>query len=88
MARPTGKRSEAFDERLLSHHPAGKVCLEVCQANGWEPASGDVVRLVRLWDAVRNGQHCEAALSANRLEFARWLIRAGRLNEGLNGLAA
>jgi hypothetical protein len=84
MARSTGKRRQAVDERLLTHHPAGKQCLEVCQANGWQPASGDVLRLVELWDAVRQGRHSEAALSPQRVEFARWLIRTGRLSEGLS----
>ena len=33
-----------LDERLLTHHPAGKACLETCLANGWQPSSADVYR--------------------------------------------
>lgn len=72
----------SLDERLLTHHPAGKACLEVCTANGWIPESGDLVRLVRLWDEVRQGRRSEVALSRARLGFARWLVSQGRLNEG------
>jgi hypothetical protein len=84
MARPTGRRSNALDERLLTHHPAGKTCLEVCHANGWNPANGDVLRLVKLWDEVHEGYRSEDTLDHTRIEFARWLIRTGRLNEGAN----
>ena len=73
----------AFDPRLLAHHPAGQACLAACQANGWEPQSGDVVRLVRLWDEVHQGRRSEASLSPNRLAFARWLVEHGRIGEGL-----
>lgn len=71
-----------LDERLLTHHPAGKACLETCLANGWQPSSADVLRLVRLWDEVRNGQHSEVAISPTRLAYARWLYRHGKINEG------
>jgi hypothetical protein len=74
----------SLDERLLTHHPAGRACLEICTANGWRPESGDLVRLVRLWDEVRQGRRSEAALSRARLGFARWLVSQGRLNEGSN----
>jgi hypothetical protein len=79
MAQSTRK---AFDERLLTHHPAGQACVDVCLSNGWQPASGDVIRLVRLWDQVRQGQRSEVALSSARLEYARWLYRHGKINEG------
>jgi hypothetical protein len=88
MGRSTGKQDQAVDERLLTHHPAGKQCLEVCQANGWQPASGDVVRLVQLWHAVRQGRHSEDALSPNRIGFAKWLVRNGRLSEDASDWAA
>jgi hypothetical protein len=73
-----------FDERLLQHHPAGKLCLDVCTANGWAPESGDVVRLVRLWSDVKEGRRSEVDLSPVRLEFARWLRSTGRIGEGLD----
>src|SRR4051812_6312364 len=47
MAQTTRK---AFDERLLTHHPAGQACVEVCLSHGWQPNSADVIRLVKLWD--------------------------------------
>lgn len=72
-----------FDERLLQHHPAGQECLEVCTANGWAPESSDVIRLVRLWSEVRDGQRSEIDLSPARLEFARWLKEHGRIGEDL-----
>lgn len=70
-----------FDARLLSHHPAGKQCLDACIANGWAPGPGDVVRLVRLWSEVHDGRRSEAGLSQPRLRFARWLHQTGRINE-------
>jgi hypothetical protein len=76
----TAKR--ALDERLLTHHPAGQECLDVCHANGWHPTSGDVLRLVQLWDQVQQGHRSETTLSPTRLEFARWLYRQGKINEG------
>ena len=79
MARTT---RQVFDDRLASHHPAGKACLDVCLANGWQPSNGDVLRLVKFWDQVRQGRHSEAELSPSRLEYARWLYRHGRINEG------
>jgi hypothetical protein len=85
MSRVTRK---ALDERLLSHHPAGQSCLDVCLANGWEPTSADVIRMVRLWDQVRQGQRSEEALSPTRLDFARWLYRQGKINEGEAGAEA
>ena len=75
--------SQSFDSRLLSHHPAGKQCLDVCTANGWQPNNADVLRLVRLWDEVRRGQRSEVAISPARLQFARWLVTTGRLGEDL-----
>ena len=72
----------AIDERLLTHHPAGQTCVDVCRANGWEPTNADVLRLVSLWDQVRQGQHSEAELSPAHLEYARWLYRQGKINEG------
>jgi hypothetical protein len=76
------KRTRAkFDDRLLKHHPAGKACFDVCLANGWFPTSGDVVRLVRLWDEVHSGTRSEVALSVAHLEFARWLRQTGRIGE-------
>ncbi|MBI3973758.1 MAG: hypothetical protein HY332_20980 [Chloroflexi bacterium] len=82
------RKRKPFDERLLTHHPAGRACLDACLANGWQPANGDVLRLVRLWDEVRQGKRSEDALAPARLQFARWLIQTGRLNEGFNGRAA
>src|SRR5947209_5649045 len=79
MAQSAGRQ---FDERLLTHHPAGRACLDVCLANDWEPGSADVLRLVKLWDAVRRGERSEVALSPRRVEFARWLIEHGRLGAG------
>ena len=73
---------QRFDERLLLHHPAGQACLEVCTANGWAPTSSDMLRLVRLWSEVREGRRSEVDLSPVRLEFARWLVRTGRIREG------
>jgi hypothetical protein len=70
-----------LDSRLMSHHPAGKQCLDVCTANGWMPATGDIVRLVKLWSEVREGRRSEAALSESHLRFARWLRETGRINE-------
>lgn len=81
MPKSTSAKSAKIDERLLSHHPAGKACLDVCLANGWLPGSGDVVRLVRLWDEVHAGMRSEEALSVAHLEFARWLLETGRINE-------
>ena len=78
----TRRAERPFDPRLLSHHPAGKACLDACLANGWQPRSGDVIRLVQLWDEVRQGQRCEVPLSPNRLAFARWLLQHGRIGEG------
>ena len=75
--------SRSFDSRLLSHHPAGKECLEVCIANGWQPNNGDLLRLVRLWDEVRRGQRSEVAIAPARLQFARWLVANGRIGEDL-----
>jgi hypothetical protein len=72
-----------LDERLLTHHPAGRTCYEVCQANGWTPGNGDLLRLVKLWDEVRQGRRTEVALSPARLGFARWLVQTGRLTEDL-----
>ncbi len=73
---------KVFDERLLTHHPAGQACLDVCMSNGWQPNNADVIRLVRLWDQVRQGRRSEVALSPARLEYARWLYRQGKINEG------
>ena len=73
---------KALDERLLTHHPAGQSCLDVCHANGWHPTSADVLRLVSLWDQVRSGRRSEVAIAPERLEFARWLYRQGKINEG------
>ncbi|KKQ66922.1 MAG: hypothetical protein US86_C0002G0039 [Candidatus Daviesbacteria bacterium GW2011_GWA2_38_24] len=70
-----------FDERLLSHHPAGKACFDTCLANSWQPRSGDVLRLVRLWDEVQQGKRSEWVYSP-RMEFVRWLFENGRINEG------
>ena len=74
---------KAFDERLLTHHPAGQACLDACLANGWLPGNGDVLRLVRLWDEVHEGKRTETELSPERLSFARWLVQHGRLSEDL-----
>jgi hypothetical protein len=82
MAQTTRK---AFDERLLTHHPAGQACVEVCLSHGWQPNSADVIRLVKLWDQVRQGQRSEVALSQTRLEYARWLYVNGKINEGHAG---
>ena len=79
MAQSTRK---VLDQRLLSHHPAGQACLDVCQANGWQPTNADVIRLVRLWDQVRQGGRSEVALSPPHLAYARWLYQHGRINEG------
>ena len=78
MARSTRK---ALDQRLLTHHPAGQACLDICLANGWQPTNADILRLVNLWDQVREGLRSEVALSPARLEFARWLYRQGRIGE-------
>ncbi len=75
------RANHAFDPRLLSHHPAGKACLAACLANGWQPKNGDVLRLIRLWDEVRQGRRSEVPLSPTRLAFARWLVEHGRLGE-------
>ena len=79
MARTTRK---GLDERLLTHHPAGKDCVDICQANGWHPTSADVLRLVQLWDQVKQGHRSEVALSPARMEFARWLYQQGKINDG------
>lgn len=81
MAQRTGRSGKPLDPRLFTHHPAGKACLEVCTANGWLPTSGDLVRLIRLWDEVKEGRRSETALSLAHLEFARWLIEHGRIGE-------
>jgi|GEM_PF-6547569 len=81
-------RKAALDERLLTHHPAGKACLEVCAANGWLPSNADMLRLVKLWSAVREGDHSEIVLSRAHLNFVRWLRDHGRINEGTDGLNA
>ena len=87
MAQTTA-RTAALDERLLTHHPAGKTCLEVCAANGWLPSSADMVRLVKLWSDVREGDRSEVALSRAHLNFARWLHENGHINEGAEVLNA
>ncbi len=76
MARRANHR---LDLRLLSHHPAGEACLSACLANGWQPQNADVIRLIRLWDEVRQGRRSEVPLSPARLAFARWLIEHGHL---------
>ncbi len=76
------RATAAIDERLLTHHPAGQACLEICTANGWEPDSADLVRLVKLWSEVREGQRSDLVLSRNHLNFVRWLREHGRINEG------
>lgn len=86
MARSSSRSNNALDRRLLTHHPAGQQCLDVCNANGWQPGNGDVLRLVKLWDEVRQGRRSEVALDAAHLGFARWLIANGRLSEGDGGL--
>ncbi len=73
---------KALDERLLTHHPAGKACVDVCHANGWHPTNADVLRLVQLWDQVHQGLRSESTLSPARLDFVRWLYRQGKINEG------
>jgi hypothetical protein len=78
----TGRPEDSLDHRLLRDHPAGRACLDACRANGWQPADGDVVRLVRLWDEVRGGRRTEVPLSRRRLEFACWLVQQGRIGEG------
>jgi hypothetical protein len=75
------KANAQLDGRLLTHHPAGKECLEICAANGWTPDSADVIRLVRLWARVREGEHSESALSRTHLEYARWLRQHGHIGE-------
>jgi hypothetical protein len=82
------KANAPLDARLLSHHPAGKQCLEACTANGWAPATGDVVRLVKLWSEVREGRRSEVDLSQPHLRFARWLHQTGRINEAGGALDA
>ena len=84
MARSAGSTDStgnSVDGRLLTHHPAGQACLDICTANGWVPESGDVVRLVKLWSDVREGRRSEIALSQAHLDFARWLVQRGRLSE-------
>ncbi len=79
-----GKRSrERFDNRLITDHPAGRDCIDACTANGWAPQNADVLRLISLWTEVREGKRTEHALSPVRLEFARWLVQRGRINEDL-----
>ncbi|MGH2350942.1 MAG: hypothetical protein ACRDI2_10385 [Chloroflexota bacterium] len=77
----TRRAAKPFDQRLLSHHPAGKACVDACLANGWQPGNGDVLRLVRLWDEVRQGRRSEVPLSRRRLQFARWLVEHGHIGE-------
>jgi hypothetical protein len=79
----TGRADDSLDHRLLRDHPAGRACIDACRANGWQPATGDVVRLVRLWDEVRRGRRSEVPLSRHRLHFARWLVQHGRIGEGI-----
>jgi len=78
----TGRADDSLDHRLLRDHPAGRACVDACLANGWQPATGDVVRLVRLWDEVRRGRRSEVPLSRPHLDFARWLVQHGRIGEG------
>ena len=78
---PKKARRTAFDERLLTHHPAGRILLEICQANSWQPTDSDVVRLVKLRQEVRDGRRSEVALNPNRLGFARWLVKHSRISE-------
>jgi hypothetical protein len=78
----TGRADDSLDHRLLRDHPAGRACVDACRANGWQPATGDVVRLVRLWDEVRRGRRSEVPLSRHHLDFARWLVQHGRIGEG------
>jgi hypothetical protein len=79
MARTT---RQVLDDRLLTHHPAGQACVDVCRANGWQPSNADVLRLVQFWDRVRQGRHSETDLSPTHLEYARWLYQHGKINEG------
>jgi hypothetical protein len=72
-----------LDERLLTHHPAGRLCLEICLAYGWQPSSADVLRLVRLWDEVRQGRRSDTTLSLKRLQFVKWLYQQGKIGEGM-----
>ena len=77
-------RISKFDERLFSHLPQGQACLDTCLANGWLPRTGDIVRLVRLWDEVHEGRRTDGVkIGNNRLKFARWLITHGRISDQL-----
>lgn len=79
------RAADSLDKGLLSHHPAGQTCVDVCLANGWQPQSKDVVRLVQLWEEVHQGRRSEVSLSPAHLGFARWLIEHGRLSEDVEG---
>lgn len=68
------------NESLLTHHPAGRACIQICLNNGWEPTGGDFVRLVRLWEEVRQGERSEQILPLHGLKFARWLYAHGRIS--------
>jgi len=77
----TPRTENALDERLLAHHPAGRACVEVCRAHGWQPTNADVIRLVHLKHQICEGERSETALSPTRLAFARWLYRQGRISD-------
>ncbi len=76
------KLTQIVDQRLLSHHPAGQKCFDVCYANGWIPENDDILRLVGLWSEVQEGRRREVPLSENHIRFTRFLIENKYLNEG------
>ena len=73
-----------FDPRLLTHHPQGQRCMDTCLANGWLPSSGDVIRLVRLWDEVDQGRRSDTGLDKFRLDFVKWMVEHGRISDEIN----
>ena len=69
-------------------------CMEICAEEGWLPDAAQTLRLIRLRDEHRAGQHSEFAVGDaapdpeaqrerfHRLEWVRWMAQHGVLNEG------
>ena len=69
-------------------------CMEICAEEGWLPNADLTLRLIRLREEYRAGLRSEHAVGApaetpaeqtrrfRNLEWVRWMIQRGVLNEG------
>ena len=78
---PTPAAAVSTEEQLVRLAPAVQECRRVCLANGWQPSDSDVLVLIRLWEAVRQGERNELGLDVRRLAYVRRLVQQGRFTD-------